>query len=189
MWKNRLYTHHWCWLAELLLLWCRWFRNAVLFSPFSCPVSVFHLHIRRKRGKKVFFMFLQTTQFYQSSDVRPGCTSVSFLSNSSNSASLILDRLRTSRFFWNKKKSWFNTFLFFFKRFVLQVWHHWCITLWRSDSCWCLIRASLLGNCLRHSRHAIFVQSVNFCWLSPPSKSATPSSGSLSPLYAATSPH
>lgn len=56
-------------------------------------------------------------------------------------------------------------------------------TLWRSESCWCLTRASLLGNCLLQSKQANFAQSVSFCWpTSPPSGSATPSSGSLSPL-------
>lgn len=152
------------------------------FSLLSAALSLYFIFTSEENEKRFFFsMFLHITQFYQSNDVMLGCTSVSFLSNSSNSASLILDRLRTSRFFWNKNHSWFKI-LFFFKRFLPQVWQHWCVTLWRSESCWCLIRASLLGNCLRQSRHANFVQSVNFCWTSAPSKSATPSSGSLSPL-------
>ncbi len=59
------------------------------------------------------------------------------------------------------------------------------ITLCRSESCWWRFRASLLGNCRRHSRQAIFFQSVSLSSLSSPSMT---SSGSLSPLYAATSP-
>lgn len=47
-------------------------------------------------------------------------------------------------------------------------------TLCSSESCWCLMRASLLGNCLRHSRQASLTQSVilpSFSSLSPPSSS------------------
>lgn len=40
------------------------------------------------------------------------------------------------------------------------------VTLCRSESCWWRIRASLLGNCLRHSRQAIFFQSVSLSSLS-----------------------
>lgn len=61
------------------------------------------------------------------------------------------------------------------------------LTLWRSESCWWRIRASFVGNCRRHSRQTIFFQSVIF-----PSSSTVlsepPSSGSLSPLWAATTP-
>lgn len=54
------------------------------------------------------------------------------------------------------------------------------ITLWSSESCWCLMRASLLGNCLLHSRQASLTQSVilpSFSSFSPPSSSL-----SVSPL-------
>lgn len=73
---------------------------------------------------------------------------------------------------------------FFWKIFIVSSEDDTCnVTLWRSESCWCRIRLSLLGNCLLHSKHANFFQSVSLSWLiSPPSGSAPPSSGSLSPL-------
>lgn len=56
-------------------------------------------------------------------------------------------------------------------------------TLWRSESCWCRIRASLFGNCLLHSKQANLDQSVILAWhTSALSISAPASSGSLSPL-------
>lgn len=54
-------------------------------------------------------------------------------------------------------------------------------TLWRSESCWCLTRASLFGNWRRQSRQAIFFQSASFS-SSLSSLSTSSSSLSLSPL-------
>lgn len=55
------------------------------------------------------------------------------------------------------------------------------LTLWRSESCWWRSRASLVGNCRRHSRQTIFFQSVIFPSWSV-ALSEILSSGSLSPL-------
>lgn len=49
-------------------------------------------------------------------------------------------------------------------------------TLCSSESCWCLMRASLLGNCLLHSKHASLTQSV----IRPSRSSLSPPSSSLS---------
>ena len=54
-------------------------------------------------------------------------------------------------------------------------------TLCRSESCWCLTRASLFGNWRRQSRQAIFFQSASFS-SSLSSLSTSSSSLSLSPL-------
>lgn len=65
----------------------------------------------------------------------------------------------------------------------------WCsvLTLWRSESCWWRIRASLVGNCRRHSRQTIFFQSVMFP-SSSPVLSEPPTSASPARLYVASTP-
>lgn len=136
-------------------------------------------------------------------------TSVSFLSSSSSSASDSLDRLWISKFCLKKIKhiqvkiqhSLQGCLLPVLILYTLNRWQRPeyaysgymqinslllpFLTLWRSESCWWRSRASLVGNCRRHSRQTILVQSV----VLPCSSAALSellSSGSLSPLKEAT---
>lgn len=124
--------HDWCWLAEFLLLGGWGFRDSVFFSSFSCSVSVFHLFTRGIETIEIvkIILFARRTTWHSSSVIQHGVyqTSVSFLSNSSSSASLIWDLRRTSRFFWEKEISE--------KMNTSKNWQFSRLTFWTCTSVW-----------------------------------------------------
>lgn len=137
------------------LLWKLW-------SPIDIHVLLKQDEIHIKNMKRTTALFTQVADFWESNN--PPANVFALRGTVFQRATCIMALVYTLNY-GNQVPSWQRT----------------ATTLCKSDSCWCRIRASLFGNCLLHSRQAIFFQSVSFS-SSFSILSSKSSSLSLSPL-------